>query len=516
MALSPKELALTDLAFFASEYPLNLRLWEVQKFICDAIQQLLETPAEGQPGHKLGLIVMGPPDIGKTSRVSVPLIPWLLARNKSFRVIVASAKDNYAQQITGSAARRIESNHALQEDFGVRPAWNSKWADDEYHVQRPNQEDKDASILAVGAQSEIISQRGDLLLCDDLCTKRNSVSEAQRQALKTWFDTDFDSRLDRPHGKIVVLGHSVHKADLYGELLKREDWMKLELKAIVSDLERAVLVPEKQNYEALCRKRANDFAGFNMFHQQQPMEDGIYVSLRACEGVRDLARPLYRTIPDHVRVGYQKIVLAIDPAFSENRWSKKTAITVWGYKLMTSMPIEGQPQRDPWVKRDLLDAFYEKTSPEGLEAVCIAKILAHKPDIIALESNMAQVLLVPMLKRGAPAFADRLRYEATTGKKGDVALELAGLFELVNKGIDHVSVPYADVEGRAASDSFFTELREFQGVDSRGGYKDFIMSWYIAEKAAGQLKGEEFSGFVHPTGVVGAVSRARWGSGLPS
>lgn len=485
--MTPKELALSDFAYFASRYPLALNQWACQQRWADKIQAAYENP------EIEGILILAPADHGKTSRLSIPLILWLLARNPSHRIIVASGRDEYAEQIAGAAARHIENNIRLQEDFDLRPS-RAKWTDAMYIVQRPNIEDKDASILSVGTNSEIQSQRGDTLLCDDICTKKNSKTPDMRAELKSWFNTDLTSRLDMPGGKIIVLGHRVHKYDLYSELRTRDNWIVIEDRAIVSDAEQKVLAPEKWTYPKLCERRTNDPVGFALFYQQQPVDDGIYVTRRNCEEIRDMSRPLYHQIPEEVRRKYQKIVFAVDPAFSVNRWSKYTVISVWGYYRNAANEVA----------RDLLYFFRDRTSAEQLEQILTAKILATQPDIIAYEKNLGQVLLGPMIRRALPQYASRVEGAFTESKKGSLEVELGKLFETVRKGPSYITVPYGNEDARHASEAFFEELTNYPGHP----FTDSIMSWYIAEKQSGALFADERKGYAKGQGVVRDVSSA--------
>jgi hypothetical protein len=504
---TPEDQALCDFGYFASRYPMNLGLWECQMMMADIIQTFLEgetNPATGEEYETL--VILGPPDHGKTSRISVPLVLWYLARDVRRKVMLVSGKDDYAEQIAAAAMRRIERDPVFHEKFGLRPA-GVKWADNQYVLDRPNWQDKDASLLPVGTNSTIVSQRANLILGDDMLTPDNSASPKDRARTWQWADTDLDSRLERPGGKKILLGHKVHKEDYYGLLKRRPEVKVVELQAIISDRDQRVLAPEKWTYKQLCRLRDNNPTGFNLFYQQKAQDDGIYITRKACDAIIDRSRPMYVSgIPDEVRVKYDKLVMGIDPAFSDNRWSKNTVISLWGYRLELDQVAGSSEPPQQRTRRDLLYMFRGRTLPDVLLQVCDAKIRMFKPDRVCVEANVGQVLLLPHFKREFPEWANRFVPVYTESKKGSLEREVAQLMELINKGPRYVTVPYEGTEAQAVVEAFFEELTGYPTFM----FTDTIMSFYLAEKGAGGLFYGEVRGEVDRFGVMGGVSRELW------
>jgi len=471
--------ALSDFQYWCA-WPMGIELWKCHKRWADEIQAVLEST------DKDGILILAPPASGKTSSLCIPLLLWTLARNQNHRSIICSGKDEYAEQIGRAAARRIVRQEELQRQFNLWPG--DKWSDKEYVIQRPNWKLKDASILPIGAGSEVLSQRSDLNLCDDIATKRNSHTPAQRESLKQFFWTDYNSRLDE-HGKTVMFGHRVAADDLYQDIMDQEDFVVLTEKSIISDERKEILVPEKTTYEKLCKKRERDPVGFAMFEMQHPIEFGIYCTRAQMEALKDRSRPFYNNLTDEVRANYETISFSCDPAFSTNKHSKYTVIQLWGHT--------------PGQRRDLLYGFRGFTGPEQLLEILQAKIRIYRPNKVFIEGNAAQVLLIVPLRREFPHIATDINPVFTTNPKGQLDVDLGKLLELPAKGNSIITLPYGDAPAQAFVDNMIEEV--LAAGTSR--YTDTLMAWYINEKGMGNLKDNERRCHFPPGGVVGAVAR---------
>ena len=171
------ELALTDFRYFIGHY-IDKKLWRCQENWADKFQTVVDSD------HYKALQCLAPADHGKTSCIVVPGIIWLLARDLNTRIGMIGNTDPYAQQIVRLVIAQIERNRKLERDFGLRrgPQWS---VSEGIIIERPNWDDKSASLLGVGVGADLQSQRFDYIFTDDMATRKNSRSEGQRDALRS-------------------------------------------------------------------------------------------------------------------------------------------------------------------------------------------------------------------------------------------------------------------------------------------------------------------------------------------
>ena len=415
-----------------------------------------------------------------------------MARDRRNRIILCGNTDDYAQQIGRAVISRIERQKALEQDFGLRQG--VKWAVNEMHIERPNWEDKDPSLLCLGAGAEIQSQRADFIITDDLATRRNSRTEQQRKSISSYFFTDLASRLDKTNrvfgkGKTFVFGHRVDSNDLYVDNLGRKKWSYIEDRAIIDDTEAKILCPEGQTYDDLREMRSRDPLGFELMYQQRTASMGKFITRTAMESCRvPTLRYLQSMSPDN-RSQFRFTWMSLDPAFTVTRHSSHAVFNLWGITL------EG--------KRRLLWAFRDKLTADSLLQIMEMKFRLFMPDHFFIESNQGQVLLLPHMKRKFPDHGSRFKPVYTTNSNGSLEEEMTKLFDLYSQDKPNVEIPYAGPTEQAYA---HTMLEEYCGYPDHPR-RDTLMSEYIGLKGLGLLKDEMRSGTVHPYGLVGSVAR---------
>ena len=477
------ELALTDFQFFTEHY-LGLKLWECQKSWQNKVQTVMD-------GEYVGLQCLGPADHGKTSRVVIPLILWIWARDRKNRIILCGNTDDYSEQIGRAVMNRIDRQQKLGEDFGLKRG--IKWAANEMHIERPNWEDKDPSLLCVGAGAEIQSQRADFIITDDICTRRNSRTEQQRQSLNSYFETDLGSRLDSTSGlgkgKTFIFGHRVEPSDLYGTNLGREDWVYVEDRAIVDDSQEKILCPEGHTYKKLNDKRMRDPIGFELLYQQRAAGTGKFVTRSAMESVRRADLKFANYMTPELRGQFKFTWLTLDPAFTVQRWSSYAVFMLWGMKL------DGT--------RTLLWALRDKVVPETLHKIMEMKFRLYNPDHFCIEDNQAQTLLLSHMRRKFPEQASKFKSITTTSSNGSLEDDLCKIFEMYNHDKPIIEIPYSGPTEQAFAHAMLEEYIAYPD----GKTRDILMSQYIGEKGLGLIKDEKRTGYKTPYGIMGNVAR---------
>lgn len=498
--MTKKELALVDFEYFIEAY-CRRKLWKCQKKWVQTVQACID-------GDYRGLLLLAPADHGKTSRVVVPLILWLLARDRSCRIILVGNTDDYAAQIGRAVKSTIENNKDLREDFELRKG--EKWADAEIIVDRPMVDgvpDEKPSLLCVGVGAEIQSQRADYLIADDMCTRRNSGTSGQRAAINTYWNTDLDSRLDStPQGidptknKKLVFGHRVEAQDQYSTMGDEEGWLYITDKAIIEEdpepkprpgdwLDGRVLAPEWHTYEKLCRKRAKDLPGFMLLYQQVGIEAGILITRASMEACwrKDLSFHQHLTADD--RALYKLIWLELDPAFTKNRWSSHAVM------LLMGLTHSG--------KRRLLWAWREKVLPETLLAMMEIRFRIFSPDWFIIEGNQAQTLLLTHMRAKFPDQRSKFVQFDTESKDNSLESNIGKLIELYHGPEPAMEIPYKGAVEQAFAHAQAEEFTGFPELSRR----DCIMAQYIGEMALRLLKDETRQGHVDSVGIIGNIAQ---------
>ncbi len=242
----------------------------------DAIAEYLRACESGAVQR---LIINLPPRMLKSTLISVAWPAWLLAKNPSERIMVAS----YAQSL------------AIKHSTDCRVVMQAEWYRRIFpHTQLSHdQNEKEKFVttarghrIAVSVGGAAIGEGGNFLIIDDPLNPLQASQYTQREAANRWFDHTFATRLDdKRRGAIVVVMQRLHAQDLSGYLLAKGGWEHLCLPAIapqktviaVGDFsyERKhgeVLHAQREPAEILERTRLElGNANFSAQYQQQPL-----------------------------------------------------------------------------------------------------------------------------------------------------------------------------------------------------------------------------------------------------
>ena len=489
--MTTAELALTDFQFFIGHY-FKYSLWRWQKRLADDTQAAIDSDLY------FNYQFLGPADSGKSSRIVIPLVCWLLARDRNHRLILGGNKDGYIQQISYAAMKRIELNPKLQEDFGLRPA--KPWSVEQWSIERPDVHERAPSVLALGVGAEIQSQRADFVLGDDLLTRRNSRTESQRQALSSYLETDLASRIDKTKrpigkGKTLYYGHRVEANDGYkmreGWTTGPDAWVTKKYPAILNDTTKEILCPEATTYDTLASHRSRDLLGFQLMMQQESAQMGTFITQTSMEKCRDRSLSFYQT-HKQLTIGaggeFKYTWLCLDPAFSQNRWSSHMVLMWWG------MRTDG--------RRQLLWGLRDKVSPESLLNITEMQFRMKMPDHFLIETNQAQVLLLPYLKKKFPDHISKFKGVITHDNDSDLQNAIIRLFDLYSNEQPQKILPFAGPTEQAFALAMTDEYCSYPD-----GKRDTLMADYIGEKGLGLIKEEMRTGHRTARGIMGAVAQ---------
>jgi predicted phage terminase large subunit-like protein len=219
------------------------------------------------------LMLLVPPRHGKSELASRRFPAWYLGRHPERHFISASASATLAEDF-GRDVRNLINGPDYAEVFETRLAEDSQ-------ARGRWRTDRGGSYFAVGVGGHLYGRGADCMLIDDpFGSIADARSEPVRKAVHSWYSGTAYNRLEKG-GKVVVISHRLHQADLCGYLLDQQQaggdqWTVVELKA-VSD-SGAALWPERFDINTLDRIKANTTAQewLALYLQAPTAETGSY------------------------------------------------------------------------------------------------------------------------------------------------------------------------------------------------------------------------------------------------
>ncbi|MCA1701367.1 MAG: hypothetical protein LC790_21695, partial [Actinobacteria bacterium] len=182
----------------------------------DAICDLLEAVVGGETRR---VLINLPPRHGKSLLTSIALVAWVWASDPARKFLCAS----YGE--------RPAAGHALRTRWLLESAWyRERWG----HVfsLRSDQNEKTRFFndrlghrIAVSPGGVATGEGGDIVVFDDPHKIEDAESDAMREAAVDFFFGTLSTRLNEPRkGTFVIVGHRVHHADLFGQLIGQGGW----------------------------------------------------------------------------------------------------------------------------------------------------------------------------------------------------------------------------------------------------------------------------------------------------
>ena len=174
------------------------------------------------------VLVLGHPESGKSTQVSLWYPVYSLAVNPDVRIALVSKATDKANDLLTRVKRYLTEEHLYADsprnliaDFnGFKPAHGDlSWSASQIFTRHRRSGERDPTIQALGIGKQIYGTRLDKLILDDSLVLDNQVSEVQRDRLDRWFTSEARSRALQ--GQTVVNGTRLFPLDLYGVWRKR-------------------------------------------------------------------------------------------------------------------------------------------------------------------------------------------------------------------------------------------------------------------------------------------------------
>lgn len=432
--------ALEDFGYFRSRYMARASTpWSIEA--ADKISALLASP------HKEFLVINIAPGVGKSTMFTHDLPAWLIARDRSIRIMLGSRTEQQARMYANRLRRTLErelpvradpklvelglasdAEATMSQDFGpFKPANNDLWTKAEFVVQQStgvSVDDKESTVTAYGMDSGFLGGRFDFIIWDDLVDKKTMRGEFD--LLTQWWEQEAESRLE-PGGLMILQGQRLASDDLYRYALDLRDvdddgeitedaprkYKHIVYKSHYDELctgkhdkpkaypEGCLLDPVRLPWRELQRVRANREDRYLVMYQQEDFDPASQlVPSLWIDGGTDSNGVNYPgcwdpdrgvgQIPKNLGGDWFSVITA-DPSPSKN-WS----VQWWLYQPETEIQYLLDMYRGPMDAPDFLDWNHNSGQFSGLldEWVERAKDLGRPVTYLIFEQNAAQRFLL--------------------------------------------------------------------------------------------------------------------------
>lgn len=339
------------------------------------IEELCNILIDTYYGKKNRVIINMPPRYLKSICVSVCFPAWILGRDPSKRIIVAS----YSMAL------------AIKHSIDTKKIMQSKWYLDAFPdtaiIKGQNQKSKFVTTaggfrLAASCNGSLTGEGGDILIVDDPHKPLEIESKIKREKVINWFENTFSSRLNNKKvGGILIVMQRLHVDDLTGYLLARsKSWHLIKFTAIAVEDEKYrkagdPLHEEREGVQdlKLLRQEIGDDV-FEAQYQQSPKQDRKNL----------ISSNLIIYIEQFVRQEDDILVFSIDSASKVGFKNDFTVIMIW--------VINGE---------DLViyDILRIKLEFGDLLKLITNLITSHNPKFVLIEDASSGIALIQELKR---------------------------------------------------------------------------------------------------------------------
>lgn len=221
--------ALDDFDFFRRRY-LGRRATPWQRDAADHVVDWLVSPDTEYA------VVNCPPGSGKSTLFTADLLLWLICRDRSIRILIGSSTQRLAENYSNRLRRTLErtrplpenpaqgrlfpADAALPQDFGrFKPlqAEGQVWTRSQFTVAQLDSEgveDKEPTVASYGMDSEFLGHRANLVIWDDLVTRKILRNGEQIENQRDWWVEEGETRLE-PGGLLLLQGQRMGADDLY-------------------------------------------------------------------------------------------------------------------------------------------------------------------------------------------------------------------------------------------------------------------------------------------------------------
>jgi hypothetical protein len=501
------------------------------------------------------VVMNEPPGSGKSTLFTHDIPCWLIARDRSIRVQIGSRTERQARMYVGRIKRSLErdvplradaeslerglafdAEACLQDDFGpFRPEGRSElWRAESLVVRQldgVSLDDKEPTVSAWGQDSGFLGGRFDLVIWDDLVDRKNTRTPESKEALREWWDTEAETRLE-PGGTILLQGQRIAHDDLYRYCLDKrkldeqpkyrhvvfkahdEDRCTGDHEGITEAWPKSCLLdPHRLPWRYLEPIKHNNPRSFSVMYQQEDgdvvgglvdpawitggMDQDGYPAPGCLDKERDLLDP-----PAHLLSGNGWSFVTVDPSPTE--W--------WGIIWWLYDPESGN--------RYIIDMHKRRLNPEQflsldldtmqfsgllvdmwMEANQLGIPLTH----VVVEVNAAQrwLLSQPHVQRWSANTGVSFVPHTTSINKQDPKYGLESIGDLFRQG--RIRIPWGSIGARTRCNNLIEEATRYPDHDTT----DLVMSTWFHKLAVENLYAPRDNGMYRFSRPMWMLARQR-------
>lgn len=193
-------------------------------------EHLLQIIATLQDDSLGNTVIIAPPGSAKTN-TTIAACEWWLGRDPTQHIGYFSTTATQANRRSVAVRDTIAKTQTFAAIFPeVLPDYRKGWAENEWYLQRPDLNDKDASFMAGGVGAAIQGSRLDRVLLDDIADKKNMATALLREKAIEWLRETVLTRLS-PTGRAVMICTRWNVDDPAGWAIK-QGWRVIHIKGL--------------------------------------------------------------------------------------------------------------------------------------------------------------------------------------------------------------------------------------------------------------------------------------------
>lgn len=367
------ERGMTDINFFAALALPSVMVSALPAFYL-AVFQILTTRTDEQLGQILRFALGLPRGHAKTTFIKV-IISWLIVYDKISFALVICANEALAEELL-SDINSILSSPNMEAVYGE---WESNLikGGDSKELKKAFYHDRPVILAAKGAGSSvrglnIAHTRPDFILCDDMQTRENDESVAERTKLRRWMvATLFKLLAPRGNRTIVYIGNMYSTDCILYQLQHNPMWISMVTGAILENGE--PLWPSLHSLDALME---------SYFHDVGLQEEDVWFAEVMNDPISKATSLLGDPLPlpeiDITKVIPDGVYITIDPAgfrdvSDDNVIATHGVFEGHGHLMRINAGIKNPKEL---IKEALVEAVMSGASVIGVETVGYQQTLA--------------------------------------------------------------------------------------------------------------------------------------------
>lgn len=470
------------------------------------------------------VVMNEPPGAGKSTLFTHDLVAWLIARDRTIRILLGSRTGGQARLYLGRLKRTLERDVTLRApadalalgtafdaeatmaaDFGtfVPERKAAGWSSDAITVRQTNgmsTDDKEATAAAFGQDEGFLGGRYDLCVWDDLVDRKNVKGQALAN-LTEWWMTNAETRLE-PGGLLLLQGQRIAGDDLYRFCLDMKtlhDEPKYQHvvypahdESVCEEVhdetakpwpEGCLLDPVRLPWKDLATIRKTSLHTYDVQYQQNDGDAAATLVQSAwlrgetdsdgylAPGCYDNDRPAGHAHPDDVAEGWS--VVCVDPS-PTNFW----AVGWWLARPEINRYVLVEGVRAKMGSEQFLSMNLDTGQFSGL----LEELRVHSVNIgapithVVVEYNAAQRYLVtqPHVHRWQSSHGVTIVPHQTSANKNDPTYGVTSIADYFRQGA--IRIPLGDTNAREFAATYAHELTHWP--DGRTD-DTVMMTWFL-------------------------------------